>query len=177
MTVKVLNSEILFQGRIISLVKERIILDNGATTDSYIFRHPGASAIVPFSDREKVILVKQYRHSVGEYLWEIPAGTLLSQESPLACAQRELIEETGFSAKTWHGLGSIIPGPGYSDERIYLFLAENLSHSEQQLDSDEVLQVHEIALDEAIEMISCGRIQDAKSVCGLLRARQWINAK
>ena len=164
------HKSVLHQGRVFSLTRENITLDNGATIDIDIIRHPGASAIVAVSDDNKVVLIKQYRHAVGGYIWEIPAGTLNPQESPLACANRELIEETGFSARNWQKLGEITPVPGYSDERIHLFLAKELSPAVQKLDHDEMLNVHPVPFEEAIEMIHSGKIQDAKSITGLMMA-------
>lgn len=153
------------------MVTENITLTNGEIVDIDILRHPGAAAMVPLLDRETVVLIRQYRHAVGGYIWEIPAGTLAPEESPLVCAKRELIEETGFSANAWHKLGEITPVPSYSDERIHIFLAEDLMPAEQNLDNDEMLDVHKIRFDDAIKMIYKGEIQDSKTINGLLMAR------
>ncbi|MEA3435954.1 MAG: NUDIX hydrolase, partial [Thermodesulfobacteriota bacterium] len=108
-------------------------------------------------------------------IWEIPAGTLDLNETPEACARRELVEETGFDADRWKKIARITPLPGYSDERIHLFLADHLKPAQQALDDDEILEVHPRPFTEAIEMIHTGRIQDAKSICGLLFAARVIN--
>ncbi|QTA87448.1 NUDIX domain-containing protein [Desulfonema magnum] len=171
MSAKVNKRTTLHQGRVFKIVTENITLSNGVTIDMEIVHHPGASAIVPLSDRGTVIMVRQYRHAIGDYIWEIPAGTLGPEEAPLACAKRELTEETGFSANNWQKLGEITPIPAYSDERIHLFLATDLSPAEQNLDEDEILNVHEIKFDEAMEMVYKGKIQDSKSISGLFMAK------
>lgn len=158
---------ILHKGRAFEFVKENVTLVNGITVDLEVVRHPGAAAMVPFIRDDTLILIKQYRHAIGDYIWEIPAGTLDPDESPLECAKRELIEETGYSAKNWEKLGEITPVPGYSDERIHIFLATNLTSAPQNLDSDEILNVHEIPLKDAVDMVLQGKIQDSKTISGI----------
>lgn len=176
MSAKVNKSVTLHKGKVFTLLRENVTLDNGVTVDLDVIRHPGASAIVPVSDGNKLILIKQFRHSVGDYIWEIPAGTLDPDETYLECAQRELVEETGFSANTWQKLGEIIPVPGYSDERIRIFLATELAPAEQDLDKDEVLAVHEIRIDDAVDMIRKGAILDGKTITGLFMANQLLTS-
>ncbi|MDY7032323.1 MAG: NUDIX hydrolase [Thermodesulfobacteriota bacterium] len=174
MSAKTNNSVTIHQGRVFKMVTENITLANGVSIDIDVIRHPGASAIIPFSNKKRVILIKQYRYAVGGYIWEIPAGTLNPDETPITCARRELIEETGYSAHEWQKLGEITPVPGYSDERIHIFLATNLIPAEQNLDKDEMLDVHEVEFDDAIEMIYRGDIQDSKTICGLFMAMRWL---
>jgi len=139
---EVRRSETIHRGRVFDFTKETVTLTNGVTVDMEVIRHPGAAAIIPLTTDEKVIMLKQYRHAVGGPLWEIPAGTMdPADDSPLACARRELEEETGFSAATWDALGELTPVPGYSDERIHLFLARDLSPTAQNLDADEIVVV------------------------------------
>jgi ADP-ribose pyrophosphatase len=171
MTAVINRHEEIYQGRVFTMVRENVTLDNGVTVDIDTLRHPGASAIVPLTPAGSVILIRQYRHSVGGYIWEIPAGTLNPHEDPEGCAARELIEETGYAAGSWRKLGEIIPVPGYSDERIHLFLATDLTPAAQNLDADEVLDVHEFPFETAAAMIESGDIQDAKTICALLRVR------
>jgi ADP-ribose pyrophosphatase len=147
---------------------EKVTLPNGVTKDREVVRHPGAAAMVPLLDDGNVVLVKQYRHAVNNYLWEIPAGTLEPHEEPVACAERELIEETGYEAKDFDKLTEILPAPGYTDEHIHIFLATGLTLGEQRLEDDEVLTVQPTPFDKAIEMIKTGEIQDAKTIVGLL---------
>ena len=164
----------LHKGRVFKLVNENYTLDNGVTADMDFIQHPGAVAVVPMLNQMDVVLIKQYRHSIREFIWEIPAGTLDAQESPLACAERELIEETGYSAAKWHQLGEITPLPGYSDERIHIFLASDLKPGEQNLDRDEMLIVHSLQFKATLQMILTGEIQDGKTICGLFLASKWL---
>ncbi len=164
----------LHQGRVFTMVTENITLSNGVTVDIDILRHPGAAAIVPLFEKDTVVLIRQYRHAVGGNIWEIPAGTLEPEESPLVCAKRELIEETGFAADSWQKLGEITPVPAYSDERIHLFLATDLTPAPQNLDEDEMLKVHKIRFDQAMEMISKGEIQDSKTINGIFLASRCL---
>ncbi len=175
MPVKINNTVILHQGRAFSFVKENVTLENGTTVDLEVVRHPGAAAIVPFITTDKLIMLKQYRHAIGHHIWEIPAGTLDPNEDPLECAKRELIEETGYSGRQWKKLGQITPVPGYSDERIHIFVATDLTPAAQNLDADEVLDVHEVPFEKAVEMIEKGQIQDSKTISGLYYALLLLN--
>jgi len=157
-------------------VRENVTLENGTTTDLEFIEHPGATAIIPFLDDKRIVLLKQYRHALKKYIWEIPAGTLDPQEKIISCAKRELIEETGYSAGQWHRLGEITPVPGYSNERIHIFLATELQPADQNLDEDEVIQVQALDFLKAFEMIGDGEIQDAKSIAGLFLASQWLKS-
>jgi ADP-ribose pyrophosphatase len=162
------------QGRVFRLVTENITLSNGITVDIDVLRHPGAAAMVPLLDESTVLLLRQYRHAVGKCIWEIPAGTLNPAETVEACARRELVEETGYSAQVFEKLGEITPLPGYADERVHLFLASALTPADQNLDADEMLSVHPTALSEALGMIFSGDIQDAKTITGLLLAERRL---
>lgn len=175
MIAKVNKRTQLHEGRVFTLTRENITLENGVTTDLDMLRHPGASAIVPMSDADTLVMIRQYRHAVGGHIWEIPAGTLDPGEEPIACAQRELTEETGFSGNSWQKLGEITPLPGYCDERIHIFLASDLQAAEQHLDSDEVLNVHEVRFAEAVEMIHRGEIQDCKTIAGIFLATRRLH--
>jgi ADP-ribose pyrophosphatase len=158
-------------------VNENYTLENGVTSDMDFVQHPGAAAMVPMLNNAEVVLIKQYRHAIREFIWEIPAGTLDPNESPLACAKRELIEETGYSATDWHQLGTITPLPGCSDERIHIFLASYLKPAEQHLDDDEMLNVHPVKFNAALQMILAGEISDGKTISGLFLASHWLNRK
>lgn len=164
------QSTLVKKGRVFDFYTENITLPNGVTMDMEIIRHPGAAAIVPVMGDHTVLLIKQYRHAVGGYIWEIPAGTLEPGEDARGCAERELTEETGYVARHLEQLAPITPLPAYSDERIHLFLATDLTRTKQNLDADELLSVHRIDLREAIKMIADGEIQDAKTIAGLHRA-------
>ena len=180
MTATINSRKTLYQGRVFNLVRENVTLDNGVTTDMEFVEHPGATAIIPMFNDSRILLLKQYRHALREYIWEIPAGTIDPQESVINCAKRELIEETGYSADQWQKLGEITPVPGYSDEKIHIYLATDLQPAGQDLDRDEIINVHEVDYREAIEMIKTGKIQDAKSIAGLFlafRVHEEINSQ
>ena len=170
MTVKLNSSNTLYNGRVYSLVKENITLPNQVTIDLEVIRHPGAAAIVAMSANRDIVMIRQYRHAVGGFIWEIPAGTLDPEENHLACAKRELEEETGFSAQHWTKLGEIVPVPGYSDERISLYLASGLCEASRHPEQDEYLSVHHIPFDQAVNMIYNGDICDAKTIVGIFMA-------
>jgi len=174
MSATVNSHTTLHQGRVFRLVSEKYTLDNGVTSDMDFIQHPGAAAMVPMLNQREVVLIKQYRHALREIIWEIPAGTLDPGESPVHCARRELIEEIGYSANVWHQLGTITPLPGYTDERIHIFLASELMPAEQDLDADEMLNVDKMELNKAFEMILSGEIQDGKTISGLFLAYNWL---
>lgn len=174
MSAKVNASKLLHTGRVFNIYQDNVTLDNGISLNMEIIRHPGASAIVAMTPEKEILLVKQYRYAIGGFIWEIPAGTFSEQESPIECAQRELVEETGYAADTWKKMGEITPVPGYSDERIHLFLARNLTKKAQNLDQDEVLAVHKISYQKVLNLIDKGEIQDAKTLAALFLATSLI---
>ena len=167
MSVKVHKTTTLYTGKIFDVVLERVTLPNGAVKDREIVRHPGAAAMVPLLDDGRVVLIKQYRHAVGEFVWEIPAGTLEPEEAPMACARRELVEETGYEAANLEKLTEILPAPGYTDEHIHIFLATGLQAVDQRLEDDEVLELQPTVLETALAMVAQGEIRDAKTIAGL----------
>jgi ADP-ribose pyrophosphatase len=142
-------------------------LPNGLTVDLEVVRHPGAAAVVPLKDDGTVVLIRQFRHAAGGFIYEIPAGKLHPGEDPTVCAKRELEEEIGYRAGKLELLSSIFTAPGFTDEVIHIYKATGLSVGRQQLDRDEVLEVVEMSLSEAIRMIKNGEIRDAKSIVGL----------
>jgi ADP-ribose pyrophosphatase len=163
------RKEIVRHGRVFDITLENVSLPNGARIDMEVIRHPGAAAIAAMTDHREILMLRQYRHAVGAYWWEIPAGTFNGKEEPLVCAQRELAEETGYSARMWEPLGAVTPVPGYSDERIHLFLARELNQSAPHLDFDEIIEVHPLPLDRVVRMIVDGRIEDAKTITAVFR--------
>ena len=146
---------------------ERVTLPNGVTADLEIIRHPGAAAVVPVKDDGCVILIRQFRHAAGGFIYEIPAGKLHYGEDPKDCASRELEEEIGYRATTLEFLTSIFMAPGYTDEVIHIFKGTGLTPGTQKLDQDEVLEILEWPLETAMAQIQDGVIQDAKSIIGL----------
>ena len=177
MSATINSRSTVHRGKVFNLVKENVTLDNGVTTDMVFVEHPGAAAIVPLLDETRILMLKQYRHALKDHIWEIPAGTVDHQESVINCAKRELIEETGFLAGNWQKLAEITPVPGYSNERIHIFLATDIKPARQNLDKDEIIKVHEVKFSEAIKMIQTGKIQDAKSIAGLYLTLNWLEKK
>ncbi|MBW1989883.1 MAG: NUDIX hydrolase [Deltaproteobacteria bacterium] len=163
-------SETVFSGRVFKVVREEVDLPSGRRARLDLVKHPGAAAVVPIDDQGRVILLRQYRHAAGGWIWEIPAGTLDPGEDMEQCARRELAEETGYSAESFEKIAELLPAPGYTTERIHVFVARDLSPAKQSLDPGEVLEVHRVDLAEARAMVADGRIQDSKTVCGVLLA-------
>ena len=157
----------IYTGAVVNLNVDTVTLPNGITVDLEVVRHPGAAAVVPLKEDGTVILIKQFRHAAGGFIYEIPAGKLHPDEDPKVCAARELEEEVGHRAATLELLSSIFTAPGFTDEVIHIYKATGLTAGRQQLDRDEVLEVIEMPLAEAIEMIEAGTIRDAKSIVGL----------
>jgi ADP-ribose pyrophosphatase len=167
---------IIYEGRIVKLRIESVALPNGEVVDLELMRHPGAAAVAAVDDAGRVVLIHQYRHAAGGYVWELPAGVLdHAGEQPTACAVRELREEVGLEARDWRPLGKIFTTPGFCDEQIHLFLARGLTQLAHARDHDEVIdEVREVPLDEALAMIRRGEIVDGKTVAGLYRAADAV---
>ena len=157
----------IYTGKVITLNVDTVQLPNGVTVDLETIRHPGAAAVVPVKDDGTVVLIRQFRHAAGGFIYEIPAGKLAPGEEPLHCAERELEEEVGYRASTFELLSSIFTAPGFADEVIHVYRATGLTKGQQQLDRDEVLDVIEMPLSEAIAKIEDGTIRDAKTIVGL----------
>jgi ADP-ribose pyrophosphatase len=155
---------------------ESATLPGGVQVDLPVIRHPGASAIVALdSDPDlNIAMLRQYRHAIGGWLWEIPAGCRNAGEDALECARRELGEEASVAAQRWDHLGSIITIPSFCDERIEMYLARELSTGEGTLDHDEVISVSRVPFEETFAMIRRGDIVDAKSIVALYRARDFL---
>ena len=162
-----MSTKHIYRGRVITVNIDTVTLPNGMTVDLEMVRHPGAAAIVPLTDGGSVILVKQFRHAAGGFIYEIPAGKLHPGEDPKACAARELEEEVGYRAGKLELMSSIFTAPGFTDEVIHIYKATDLVRGQQRLDRDEVLEVLEVSLTEAIGMIEAGTIRDAKTMVGL----------
>jgi ADP-ribose pyrophosphatase len=160
---------------VISVDVDTVNFPNGTVGDLEMVRHPGASAVVPFLDPSddpdpRIVLIRQYRYAAEGYLYEIPAGRLEEGESPEACGQRELREETGYSADSLEKLTTFFTTPGFTDEKIHIFMATGLTAGESALESDEILDLHSIPLSSAVEMVISGEIIDGKSMLGILLA-------
>jgi len=174
---KTLEQRQIYKGKVVDLVVERVELPNGSVTELEVIRHPGAAAMVPLTAEGRILLVRQYRHATTGWLLEVPAGKLDPGEAPEVCAARELEEEVGFGTRDLISLGWIWTTPGFTNEKIWLYLARDLVAGHQALEGDEVLTVESVPLDKAIAMVHEGEICDGKSVCALLRAAAYLEAE
>ncbi|NPV28562.1 MAG: NUDIX hydrolase [Firmicutes bacterium] len=165
---KTVASQEVFQGRIIKVRVDTVLLPDGEKATREVVEHPGAVAVVPVTDRNEVIMVRQFRQPTGEILLELPAGKRDQQEPLLACAQRELEEETGCRAQEWKVLFSFFTTPGFSNELLTLLLARGLEKGEARPEGEEFLEVVSVPLSRAREMIFQGEIKDAKTIIGIL---------
>ena len=165
----------IYRGRVVRLVAESLTLPNGRPVTLEMVRHPGAAAIVPVTDALDVLLIRQFRHAAGGFIYEVPAGTLHQGEPPEACAARELVEEAGVRAGRLDLLGSILTTPGFTDEVIHLYLARDLAPAAQALDADEVLSVETVPWARALQMCERGELRDAKSICALMLADRRLH--
>jgi ADP-ribose pyrophosphatase len=168
-----ISTERLYHGRIVSLDRDTVRFPDGSTGQLEMLRHPGASAVVPFlddpGDRDpRVLLIRQFRHAAEAFIWEVPAGRLDPGETPEACARRELEEETGMRARTLERLTMIYTTPGFTDERIHLFLAHGLEAGTQRREADEFLELHPLRWSEVMALVRSGEIQDGKTLTSLL---------
>lgn len=169
------GSRRVYTGRVVSLDVDTVTFPNGTVGELEMIRHPGASAVVPFlddpaSEDPRIVLIRQYRHATGGYLFEIPAGRLDPGEHPEQCALRELREETGYSAMHVTHVTTFWTTPGFTDERIHIYVATGLEAGDSALEADEILDLHPTPLSRAIQMIESGEISDGKSMIGILLA-------
>jgi ADP-ribose pyrophosphatase len=168
------------RGRVVDLSIDTVRLPNGNITDLEMIRHPGAAVVLPIEAGDDgldyAVLVRQYRYAADGWLLEVPGGKLDGPEDPEMCARREIVEEIGMEAGELVELGSILTTPGFTDERIWLYLTRELSPvgAGPALEADEVLEVERVALADAVSMAADGRIVDAKTVAALLRAAAFL---
>jgi ADP-ribose pyrophosphatase len=162
------------QGRVITVSTETLRYANGREHDLDFVRHPGAAAVVAVDEQSRVCFVRQYRHGIADFLWEIPAGKLDQGEAPASCAVRELKEETGVTARDWTPMGLFLPAPGIFSEVIHLFLARTLDIGTAAPDVDEELELQWLPLGEAIERVRRGDWNDGKTAMALLRAQYHL---
>ena len=168
-----LSSEMKFDGKLIKVTYD--IADvNGKEAWREVVHHPGASAVVAIDEDNRIIMEKQFRYALNDYLLEIPAGKLDAGEDSLVCAKRELEEETGIIASEWISLGTIATSPGFCNEVIYLYVAKGLSKGEIHWDEDEYVEVERYTLDELLQRIKEETIKDSKTLSALLLATPYI---
>jgi ADP-ribose pyrophosphatase len=166
---KVLSQEVAFKGRHIEVRIDRVVDTAGKTSTLEIVVHPGAVCVVPLLDNGDVVLIRQYRHAAGTQLLELCAGGLKPGEDPLEAARRELEEETGYRAGKLIERARFWTTPGFTTEFMWVYEATELVKTQTNFDEDEIIDVEIVTRDEALRMIDDGRIQDAKSIIGLLR--------
>ena len=158
-----------YRGRVVDVDVERVTLPNGHVAELELVHHPGGAAVVALDDADRVCMLRQYRHAVEGWLWELPAGKLEPDEPPMETARRELLEEAGVTAATWTRLGEVVSSPGVFTEVIHLFAARGLTFGAADTGDHEVLEVHWVGLDEALAWARDGTIRDAKTLVGLCR--------
>jgi ADP-ribose pyrophosphatase len=174
-----LSSRRAYSGRVLDLDVDTVRFPDGSVGELEMIRHPGASAVVPFADDPRstdptVLLIRQFRHATERYVWEIPAGRLEPGEAPEACARRELEEEAGVTAGDLRRLTTIYTTPGFTDERIHLFLATGLAAGTARREPDEFVEVHRKRWSEVLGLIERGDVEDAKTLVTLLFVESFM---
>ena len=170
-----LSREDKFQGRVVSVHVDQVLLPNGHQSFREVVDHNGGVAILALDDDNNVLTVTQYRYVFGREMLEIPAGKLENNEDPVSAALRELREETGATPDEFLPLGAILPSPGCYGETLHLFLARGLHFGDAQPDEDELLRVERIPFDEMVRRVLTGKIMDGKTVAALLKAKLLLN--
>lgn len=171
----VVSSKTVYKGKIFSIREDEITLPNGKITKRDSLIHNGASAILPIDENGDIIFVNQYRHSVNDFVLEIPAGKLEQGEDPKQCAFRELEEEIGYKSNNFSFMFKTFIAVGYSSEVIYIYLAKDLHKTKQNLDDDEFLTIEKYTLDESLKMIEKGKILDSKTIAAILYYKGILN--
>jgi ADP-ribose pyrophosphatase len=171
--MSLVSSKRLYSGRILNLDLDSVRYPDDSIGQLEMLRHPGAAAVVPFLDPPgsadpRAVLIRQFRHAADSYIWEVPAGRLDGGESPESCAERELEEETGMRARRLERLTTIYTTPGFTDERIHLFLADGLEPGAEHREADEFMELHTLRWSQVLEMIDRGEIVDGKTLVSLL---------
>ncbi|MBQ8687137.1 MAG: NUDIX hydrolase [Ruminococcus sp.] len=174
---KTLSSELAYQAKIFRVTMDTAQLEDGTEVRRDVVHHSGGVCVVPLTEENNVLMVRQYRYPMHEITLEIPAGKLEPGEAPSECGLRELREEAGRTCRSYTYLGKVYPTPAYDTEVIHMYLAQKLSApSQQQLDEGEFLDVTELPLSEAVQMVMDGRIPDAKTQIALLKTWVLVNS-
>jgi len=174
---KTMKCDKIYEGKIVSLRIDTVELPDKKYSKREIVEHPGGVGVVAFTDEGKMLLVKQYRKAIDRVILELPAGKLEVNEEPRETALRELREETGYTADKLEYLLEFYTSPGFSTEKIYLFLAKGLTKGEQELESGEFIQVEDYSIEELNKMIDRGEIMDSKTLIGINMAKDIIKKK
>ena len=171
LTEKMLSSEKIFDGRILHVRRDTVLLPNGHQSTREVVDHPGGVCVLALDDQERVLVVSQFRYPYGEVLRELPAGKLEYGEDPAQAAIRELREETGAVAGTFQPLGELYPSPGYCGEIIRMYLARDLSFGNTDPDEDEFLGLERVPFSQLVEQVLSGEIKDAKTIAAVLKVK------
>jgi ADP-ribose pyrophosphatase len=169
--VRVLSSRVVFRGSVFQVTQDKVVEPSGIRAKRDIVRHPGSVVVLAIDENQiepRVLLERQYRYAANQHLWELPAGRIDEGESELAAAKRELLEETGYTAKHWHRLVRYYASPGFVDETMAIYLAQGLTRGKAQPEEDESIRTRLIALSDAVQMVKAGRIRDGKTIIGVL---------
>lgn len=166
------SSEEIFKGKILSVQVDTVRLSDGKAAKREVVKHPGAVVILPLTEKKEIVMVRQYRHAIGEILLELPAGKRDGGEEPLSCARRELEEETGYRAAEMQVLTAFYTSPGFCDELIHLVMARGLLKGDACPDDGEFIDVVTLPLDQAVCMVLDGEIKDAKTCFGILACHE-----
>ena len=165
---QILNSEIVYQGPVFGVRRDQVLEPGGLRTTREVITHSGSVVVLPVLPDKKIVLIRQYRHATRQYLWELVAGRMDEGESVKEAAARELLEETGYRAKSFKVFLDVFPTPGFLEERMYILLAEGLTAGQAEPEEDEKIQVRSYSLNELKQMIHKGQLHDAKSIAGIL---------
>jgi ADP-ribose pyrophosphatase len=174
---KLLSSEVMYTGRVFGVRRDRLIEPEGTRTTREIVTHPGSVVVLPVFADGRILLIRQYRHAAGQFMWELVAGHREPGEEFRHGAARELKEETGYTARRYRKLLEIYPSPGLLSERMVIFLAEGLTKGEPHPEDDEKIEARILALREIERWIRSGKIKDAKSISGLLYYAAFVRRK
>ena len=174
-TEKTISTREIYNGRIVHLVEDTVLLPDGRVAGRELILHNGGVGVIALDEDKNVLMVSQYRKPYDEMVLEVPAGKLEKGEDPFVCGVRELKEEVGATAKEVVSLGHIYPTPGYVSEKIYLYLAKGLSFGENHLDEGEQLSVEKFSMKQALEMVKNGQIVDAKTIIALCKVAFLMN--
>lgn len=169
-TEQTLNSQLIYEGKVVKVFKDSVELSTGKKSFREVVKHSGGVVILAVKGY-KILLVKQFRYPLKEVMFELPAGKLEIGEDPFEAAKRELEEETGYCANKWTQLGYVYTSPGYSDEKLYLYKAEDLEFTHCHPDEGEIIEAFEYSYEDVLKMVDNGEINDAKTLCALLRAK------
>ena len=175
MNYQIVKSEVIFRGKVFNTIVNQIEYDSGNKAVREVAEHPGGAVVIPVTDDGKIVMVSQHRFPMNEVLLELPAGKLNKGENPLVCATRELEEETGYKSQNVIELGSIYTTPGYSTEKLWIYLAKDLKPGNHKREEGEYgMQVLEFSLDEVEKKITNGEIVDGKTICGIYLAINFL---